>query len=239
MPTDFSALASDADGFPELFQRIPDTSVTQFFTGLYILDFDKRREASQTAIAYGEAYLKSLIDPAIPRPQIPELMREMKSLGASHSNGMPLKLLKQWTGAMKSDKPGARRMSGPAKPALIAYADKFEIMPAAEMRKLLKGDLAERFGLKAEKWGGAWRYLNPERRVGLEIDFSGSYGQQLRYRILHPHAGVGISLEAMWGIGIGDWDFIHRGNWELTMELLGEIYGFFDGVLPMPARLGD
>lgn len=232
---DFSSFATDADGLPEIFQRIPDTKLTQFFTGLYTLDFERRREVCQTAIAHGDASLKNLIDPSLPRPQTFRVMQEVQYLGARHSNHMSLKLLKQWTAAMKSDKPGARRMAGPANPALIAYADKFETIPATEMRKSLKAYLAERFGLKGENWGGGvWRYSNPERRVGLELDFGGSHGQQLRYGILHPRERVGVSLEIMWGLGIGDWDFIHRENWEVTMGVLGEIYGFFDGVLPGP-----
>ncbi|WP_035603035.1 hypothetical protein [Haloferula sp. BvORR071] len=234
-PVDFTSLAIDADGLPEIFQRIPETAVTKFFTGLYMLDVERRREVSQAAISYAEAYIQHLIDPALPRPQASPLMPEVKSLGASHSSDrcMSLKLLKQWTGAMKSAKPGARRMSGPVNPALISHADKFETIPATEMRKLLKAHLADRFQLKAERSsGGPWHYLNPGRHAGVAIDFSGSWGQQLRYRILHPRARLGVSLETVWNIGSGDWDFIHRGNWDASLAVLGDIYEFFAQVLP-------
>ena len=186
-----------------------------------------------TAIGHANAYLKNLLDPEEnPRPTNDRVMSNVGNLGRSQSRFFEitaLKILKNWVGFMKSDKPGARRALGPEgiDPAAIEFADRFELIPATERRRALKALLRAGFGVIASKGGGVWQLRSAVRAVGIEIDFSGSYGQQLRYEILHPKT-VQMNLESMWGIGVGAWDYIHRGNFDATLELLGTIYSFFD-----------
>jgi len=189
-----------------------------------------------TVIEHANAYMSSILNPEEhPRPTNFREIWEVSDLGVRQCRfeHFPLKTLKQWVGAMKSDKPGAKRMLGPEGiiPEAIEFADKFEMIDAAEMRKRLKTYFADTFGMKASKWvDGTWFYRSPERAVGIEIDFSGSYGQQLRYQILHPKPKR-ISLELMWGLGVGNWNYLHQGNFDESMQILGTIYRFFEQAL--------
>lgn len=229
----YRCFEADSDGFPKILRTIPDTSTMDFFRGLDLLPREQREIVTATSIGHANAYLKNLLNPEEnPRPTHYKVMWNVGNLGRSQSRFFEiasLKIVKNWVGFMKSDKPGARRALGPEgiDPAAIEFADRFELIPATEMRKALKVFLSERFGLKASQWGGVWHYRSPVRSVGIEIDFSGSHGHQLRYQILHPKT-VQMNLESMWGIGVGAWDYIHRENFDATLELLGTIYSFFD-----------
>lgn len=75
--------------------------------------------------------------------------------------------------------------------------------------------------------GGTWWYQSAGRAIALEVDFGGSYGQQLRYQLFNPWIKR-LSLELLWCVGIGDWNFIRRGNLEKSMEALCEVYAFFE-----------
>lgn len=229
----YRCFEADSDGFPKILRTIPDTCIMDFFRGLELLPPEQREIVTATAIGHANAYLKNLLNPEEnPRPTNFEVMWNVKNLGRSQCRSyehLALKLLKNWVGFMKSDKPGARRALGPEgiDPAAIEFADRFELISATEMRKVLKAFLSDRFGLNAKEWGGVWHYRSPVRSVGIEVDFSGSRGHQLRYQILHPLT-VQMNLELMWGVGVGAWDYIHRGNFDATLELLGTIYSFFD-----------
>jgi hypothetical protein len=232
----YHCLDADSDGFPKILREIPATSVMDFFRGLDLLPPPQRTAMIATATEHANAYLRNILNPDDhPRPRNHEDMWNIQNLGRANSRfeHHPLKILKQWVGAMKSDKPGAKRMLGPegVVPEVIAFVDQFEMIDAAEMRKRLKAFLGDEFGLNASKWiDGTWHYRSPERAVGIEIDFSGSYGQQLCYTILHPKTKQ-MNLELMWGLGVGKWNYLHQGNFEESLQILGKIYRFFEQAL--------
>jgi hypothetical protein len=232
----YRCFEADTDGLPKLLREIPDRHVADFFRGLDILPEPRRSAMIATVIDHANAYMSNILNPdEHPRPKNYMEMWEVKNLGVMQCRfeQLPLKTLKQWVGAMKTDKPGAKRMLGPGGviPEVIAFADQFEMIDAAEMRKRLKSYFADTFGLKASKWvGGTWHYRSPERAVGIEIDFSGSFGQQLCYGILHPKTRQ-MNLDTMWGLGVGNWNYLHQGNFEESLRILGKIYRFFEQAL--------
>ena len=232
----YRCFEADTDGLPKLLREIPETHVANFFRGLDVLSEPVRGAMIATLIGHANAYMSNILNPEEnPRPNIYTVMREVSNIGVRqcHFETLPLKILKQWVGAMKSDKPGAKRLIGSEAviPEAIAYADQFEMVGAAEMRKRLKSFFGDTFGLEAKKWvGGTWHYRSPERAVGIEINYSGNFGQQLCYRILHPKAEH-MNLELMWSPGIGNWNYLHQGNFDGSLLILGKIFGFFDQAL--------
>lgn len=232
----YQCFEPDASGLPKILHDIPDTSVMNFYRGLSLLDDSQRGEVVEIAIAYVNQRIEAILNPTISsRPTRPDPLQDVEDLGTSHSEAkdISIKLLKQLVGAMKSAKPGAKRMLGdcPADPGLIEYADTLETIDTGEIRKTLKVFLADQFGLQPQnEGGGIWKYRSDESAVGLEINYGGTWGQQLRYRILYPSA-KGEVLESLWGVGVGDWDYLHRGNFESSIAALGSIYSFFNQVL--------
>jgi hypothetical protein len=226
----------DADGLPKIFHDIPDTSVMDFHRGLTRLDDSQRGKVIKTATSYANQCIEGILVPSNRSwPTKPESLQDVEDLGSTHSElkDISIKLLKQLVGAMKSDHPGAKSMLGdcPVDPDLIKYADSLEPIKAVEMRKRLKCYLGDQFGLVAKNQGsGVWEYRSDGRRVVLEINYGGSWGQQLRYCILHPKAKR-LTLEMLWGIGIGDWDYLHRDNFESSIAALGSIYSFFESLM--------
>jgi hypothetical protein len=230
-----SSLVNDKDAFLELLRRLPYTRVMNFLRGLETLNSVSRSTAVEATVKHANQYIESIIDPAgRSRPTNFEEISTTCNLGIQVSGweGFPLKSLKQLVGAMKSTKPGAKRMLGdcPVDPELIRYVDGLETVTAPQMRKEVKAYLGDRFGLLPKNVGyGDWEYSSPERQIRLCLDFGGSWGQQIRYWLSHP-LFERLSIELICGIGIGDWDFIHRGNIQDSMCVLGDIYQMFENL---------
>jgi hypothetical protein len=231
--TVYNCFEPDEDGLPTILHRIPDTSVMNFLRGVKLLQEGNRHNAVSATIAYANSYAENIVSKEIKvftRPL--DITREVSGLGSANADmrHISLKLLRQLVGLMKSDKPGAKRMLSPLEvdPDLIQYVDALETITASEMRKELRMRFHERFALEAYCRGaGIWEYRSKNRNAAIEIDFGGALGQQLRYKILHPPTN-GMRLELMWGVGIGSWDYIHRGNWADALDVLSDIFAFFD-----------
>ena len=221
----------DADGLPKILHDIPDTCVMDFFRGLRGRREDERAEVIESVIRHANSYADSLLDSSLPPPCNREHAEDMQSSGRSRADfkDVSIKTINQLVGLMKSKKPGAARMLGDLQvdQELIEFADSLKPIKAAEMRKRLKEFMKDQFGLVARNVFGVWEYRSPDRAVGLEIDFGGTLGQQLRYRVLHRE-GLGLNFELLWGVGAGDWDYIHQDNFDRSMSILGSVFSLFE-----------
>lgn len=232
----FSMLPCDKDGLPEVLKSLPNTNVLNFFRGLDTLGANDRSAAVGMAINHANRYIDAIIHPSgHARPTDFESIGRIRDLGfrACDPKGISLKLLKQLVGVMRSTKPGAKRMLGdfPVDPDLIHYVDGFETVTAPQMKKELNRYFGDRFGFVPKKLGcGDWLYSSPSREVRLRIDFGGTWGQQLRYYLSHSIVER-MSFELIWGVGVGNWDFIHQRNLQESLKALGDICDFFENLV--------
>ena len=231
----YDSLAKDEHGLPLVFEKIPDTSVARFMRGFDNLQGSEKRAVVDQLTQYAQENLQSALMPSrFERPKnFDEIYNITHSIPPRLKGETSLKTLSQLVGMMKSDKPGARRMLGDMKPDpdLIEYMGGLDIVKAVDLRKELKFRFKESFDLTAECRGsGIWLYSSPKRDLGIEVDYGGSWGQQLRYSLVHPLLRR-ASLEIMWGVGVGDWDYIHRDNLEQSISALFEIYSFYETIL--------
>ena len=222
MRPNFEELDKDQDGLPAVFRRIPDTSVKDYLRGLDGLPDEAKQSAIRAATKFAEEFLAATLDPSAFSK--PNNLREIRSIGdlGRATRGVrdtPLKTLKQ----LVEDPTSPHQ----AEPGLISYVDQFEVVTAGEIRSEVETVVTQRFGLTVNKLGGGvWLYAAPDGALGLNVDYRGSWGQQLRYTFSHRLLDR-MSLELMWGAGVGDWNFIHSANLVESVDALCEIYAFF------------
>jgi hypothetical protein len=159
---------------------------------------------------------------------------------------MSLKLLKMAAGMSRSDHPAMKRqMNGCRMPKdVLGWIDGLTTCKATELRKLVKRACASRFGFVAENLGGGnWVYHRADGRgqFEIEIDYGGTWGQQLRYSVFlgERRAGTpprGLRFECLLGAGSGDWDFITESTADQDIALLLDLVEY---VVNIPARLAD
>ena len=233
----FDRLETDAEGVPSILKRIPDTKVRAYLRGLELLTETQRKNALAVAINHGNQFLNASFFPReFERPENFEEIQAVSNLGIMNlelKETSALKTLRQLSGAMKSSKPGAKRLLGGIAHDrdLIERVDSTGISTAVEIRRELAAKLSGAFGLEAEDYGGGvWRYSSTSEQLGLEVDYGGSMGQQLRYTLVHPQLRQS-SLELMLGIAVGDWNFIHPSNLDDSLEALLSIYDFYRTML--------
>jgi len=156
----------------------------------------------------------------------------------------PLKLLKMSASMSRSEHPTVKKqMEGFQMPEdVLRWLDGLTTCKATELRKLVKRAFSSRFGFKAENLGGGnWVYHRPDGSCPfeVEIDYGGTFGQQLRYSVRigkrKPGGPLGgLILENMMGAGSGDWDFITESTADRDIALLVDLVEYAAGI---PTRL--
>jgi hypothetical protein len=158
-----------------------------------------------------------------------------------------LKMLKMAVGLSQSDDPRAKAQMKHVviPPDIIEWVNGLTTCKATTMRKLVKVALKSRFGLKSgNEGGGEWAYRDPggQGKLEVQIDYGGTWGQQLRYTVsLHepsmapspppsffPYLSIpgwvrGLNYERILGVGSGDWDFMTEGNADQSIALLTDL----------------
>lgn len=155
-----------------------------------------------------------------------------------------LKLLKMTAGMCRSEHPVMKRqMTGFKMPEdLLQQLDKVTTCKAATLRKLVKQAFSSRFEFTAENLGGGnWVYhrADDDNSFAVEIDYGGSWGQQLRYSVSLKKRRAGeppdqLQFESLFGAGLGDWDFITEARADQDVALLVDLVEY---VVEIPRRL--
>jgi hypothetical protein len=220
-------------GYPRL-SLIPDTRVRKFLHCFRALDADESRHVRGALSKDAAAGYCGTRSPAT------DLLEEEAGALARLRNaasGLPefrflsLKILKMWAGAQQSENPGMKaQMKGNELPEdVVAWVSTLTTAKATELRKLAKSVFLSRFGLRPEKWdGGVWRYRKDGGAFEIELDFGGSWGQQMRYTVLvndpaSPYGSKRLTFEGLLGIGAGDWDFISAQDAERSVVVLADL----------------
>lgn len=157
---------------------------------------------------------------------------------------MSLKLLKMAVGYCRSEHPRvkAQLQAFQMPEEVVKWVDGFSTCKAPELRRLVKAAFQSRFGLRPEKQGGGvWLYRRPEASspFEVEIDYGGTWGQQLRYWV-HVHEPrlnttfKRLTYESLLGAGVGDWDFITEAGADQAVALLTDLVAEVAGI---PAQL--
>ena len=227
--------AEERDGFGRL-SVIPDTQVWRFLHYYRTLDAAEAvrlkvalalRGAARFVPSDAQVYRSQPPDPALGRCN-----DATQRLGTEWKFNS-LKLLKMTAGWVRSKHPRAkaemRHVHVPDE--IIQWIEGMDTCKAPELRKLVKLALHSRFGLKAENnGGGVWIYKHPanSQPFSVEIDYGGTWGQQLRYEIhiespLVSRSVRGVRYESLMGIGGGDWDFITTGNADQSIAALCDL----------------
>jgi hypothetical protein len=216
--------------------KIPDTLTSRFLEYYRTLETSEAdRLKSALARRGAEWFLPSDPPPLGLRELDPALERCLDATQrlAVEWRFNSLKLLKMTVGWVRSEHPRAKaEMQHVHIPAeTIRWVEGLTTCKAAELRKLVKLAFHSRFGLKPENdGGGVWRYRHPtnSQPFHVEIDYGGTWGQQLRYGIhienpLLPRRLQGMQYETLLGAGGGDWDFITTGNADQSLALLCDL----------------
>lgn len=215
--------------------RIPDTHLWKFLAHY-------RRLTPQDAAVLKRALAKHRARQFLQDPNAPQLNEEEDAAFRNLQQGMALlsewkwisiKLLKMHAGSCQSPHAWVRaQVRGfEMPPEILSWINSLTTCKAATMRKLVKVAFGSRFGLEPEnEGGGVWVYRDPDRqmRFEVEIDYGGTWGQQLRYqvRLVRPADGkirLAANYEILLGMGIGDWDFITEGNADQSIALLTDL----------------
>ena len=225
----------ERNGFP-LFSLTPDTCVWRFLHYYRTLDPATAARLKLALAGRGAAWFvppntqslgSQTSDPTLERchAATQRLYAEWKFNS--------LKLLKMTVGWVRSEHPRAKAaMQHVHVPEeVVQWIEGLTTCKAPELRKLVKLALQARFGLKPENsGGGVWLYKHPanSQPFSVEIDYGGTWGQQLRYEIQIDDAQLplrfrGVRYESLLGVGGGDWDFITTGNADQTVALLCDL----------------
>ena len=140
---------------------------------------------------------------------------------------------------IRSDRSSAPFATTPE--SVVRRAESIRPTNAAAIRKVMRKELAERFGAGAENFGGGvWLYsgTHHERRFKLSVDYGGR-SDQLRYEIEYHDSTTGLhakrlSYEQLLGVGFGHWDFVTADNLQESVSLLGD---FVAELVNIPERL--
>lgn len=215
--------------------RIPDTLTARFLEHYRTLDSSEATRLKAALAVHGAGWFAPpearlslrTIDPALERCH-----KVTQSLCADWKFNS-LKLLKMTIGWVRSEHPRAKaEMKNVHVPdEIIRWVEGLTTCKAPELRKLVKLAFQSRFGLKPKDCGGSvWVYKHPvnSQPFSVEIDYGGTWGQQLRYEIhidglTIPRGLQGTRYESLMGVSGGDWDFITTGNADQSVALLCDL----------------
>ncbi len=236
-------------GFPRL-KRIPDTQVVKcldYFAGLDAADQADLRSAL-ARVRSGVLFQEMIAQP----PEDPAYRRFTEATGFGGFGGgyryTPVRLL---AGIAKDQHIGgldgwfqkmncSGRCLQPPEGLLSDLSCLKPIKPVA-LRKLVNAVFAKLFAPEARSIGGGfWQYQGTlgDSRLKVHIDYSQRI-EQLRYSVnLHdPSRSIAfphLTLELIWGIGCGGWNYLTEENATRSVELLGELVAY---LAELPRRM--
>jgi hypothetical protein len=239
----------EESGFPRL-SRVPDTAVRRFLHYFRGLSKDDA-EALKCAIAKRAVSLFGLVAHPIPLTAAETLAVEHQRRALAQMGDWQftsLKVLKMAAGMSRSEHPAVKRqMNGFEMPDdVLRWLDGLTTCKAAELRKLVKQAFASRFALTAENHGGGnWIYhqAGSADSFAVEIDYGGTWGQQLRYSVYLRRRRAGeppshLRFESLLGAGLGDWDFMAESSADQDVALLVDLVEYIVGLPQRLARAG-
>ena len=213
--------------------RIPDTHVRRFLHAYrQLAPEETERVKSALATRAAKRLYPDDITVTSAETDALETLRE-QVIRESDWQFIPLKTLKMSAGFCQSKHPKVQaQLQGYQMPErVLGWVNGLTTCKAAELRKLVKFSFQRRFGLKAEnEGGGVWAYRRAEGNgpFEVEIDYGGTWGQQLRYwvHVNEPRFGGWVrrvNYESLIGVGVGDWDFITEGQADQCIALLTDL----------------
>jgi hypothetical protein len=238
--------AEERAGFPRL-SLVPDTNARRFLHYLRnIPKVDAELLKSATAKIASRFHVPD--EHPIRLTDAESLVLELKASEMVQMGGnwqfMSLKLLKMGAGMSRSEHPTMKKqMSGFQMPDdVLRWLDGLTTCKATELRKLVKHAFASRFRFAPKNLGGGnWVYHRPDGSCPfeVEIDYGGTWGQQLRYSVRFGERRPGTALgglifETVLGAGVGDWDFITEATADRDVALLVDLVEYAASI---PTRL--
>jgi hypothetical protein len=236
-------------GFPRL-RSVPDTSARFYVHHYQLLSLSERTVLRRSSVKRALEYFSPLSPPgpALTPDETAALDHWLNASATRKMAGpdgwkyMPLKLVKMGVGWQKRFPPKPGEWAFPDE--VVREIDKIETAKAADLRRLIKHEFQQRFGLKARRMGGGdWTYesLGETGSIRVNIDYGHTHGTQIDYEVDVKDNASGIrlrrgSLERLVHFGSGRWDWITSGEAEKSVKLLADIVGY---LTKLPARVAS
>jgi hypothetical protein len=241
--------AEAAAGFPRL-RRVPSTLVVRFLDYFDGLDSTERAELTDALADHGSYYFS----PPVPYPyrgnaawqRFAAAAAAWRLAGGVRYTGVKL------LAALANDRPGsleawcrAQGYSGLAlQPSDALAPDAAALVPVktGALRKRIGAAFAQLFAPRVTEIGdGIWRYEGTlgESSVKLMLHYGRNIADaQFRYEVAVQGRDCilntpGFCFEALFGVGLGFWDYVTEANVGRSVELLCELVAY---VARLPER---